>query len=63
MIVKNIREHGTTNKTYSGEIDSSKVIIIFEDGCQPTLGNIEVTLGKVVIKNRMNYLYIRGYEL
>ena len=63
MIVKDIREHGTTNKTYSGEMDSSKVIVIFEDRCKPILGDIEVTLGKVVIKNGMNYLYIRSYKL
>ena len=63
IVARNIKEHGVNNKTYSGEVDSSKVIIIFEDGCIPlTGGDIKVITGKMVIKNGMNYLYVRDYR-
>ena len=61
MIIKNIKKHGNTNITYTGEIDNSLIRVIFEDEALPTEGNIKVILGKLITKNGQNFYYIKSY--
>lgn len=62
MVIKNVKRHGQLNYTYSGEIDRTKVIVVFENGLTPVQGDIDVTLGKMVTKNGQNFYYVRGYK-
>lgn len=62
MIIRNIKKHGTSVLSYSGEIENSKVIVVFENGVKPVEGDIQVTLGKMITKNNQNYYYVRGYQ-
>lgn len=63
MLIRNVRKHGTTNfnLSYSGEIEGSKVIVVFENGVYPTEGDIDVTVGKMITKKGQNFFYVKEY--
>ena len=62
MVIRNIKKHGTDHFSYSGEIENSKVIVVFENGISPIEGDIQVVLGKMITKNNQNFYYIREYK-
>lgn len=62
MEIRNIKRHGTSKYTYSGEVGGNKVIVIFENSL-PVEGDIKVISGKMVTKNNQNFYYINKYEV
>ena len=62
MVIRKVKKHGIENISYSGEIGNTLVRVIFENGSPPVEGDIEVTVGKMVTKNRQNFYYVKSYQ-
>ena len=62
MLLKNVKKHGISNISYTGDLGDTRVVVIFEEGVNPVEGDIEVTNGKIITRGPMNYYYIKGYS-